>query len=403
MRLDRFITLNLARPFRRFMAKVSPSPRWGEGQGEVLPILMYHSISDRDESHLRDYFKVCTSPARFREQMRTLKEHGYVGVDLPTGLAWLNRSGTGVPVSGPGPELLNGPGFVGSNRRHLSPATCQPSSPPPSPFMKSESGSRRVEEADSSQPERTGATALSSRGEKSSPHSALFAPSSAFQPLRPVVITFDDGFQDFFTEAVPVMHEYGFTATMYLPTAFIGDTCRLFCPRGRPSLSTLNSNLSTAPACLTWSEVREARSMGMTFGSHTVNHPKLHGMPWNEIESELRDSRRELEDHLGEAVPDFACPYAFPEADREFCERFRDSVEAAGYATNVTTIIGRLNPDDDPYTLRRLPMNGADDDQLLLAKLAGAYDWLATAQRCVKIAKAVRVRQPQVALAGAKS
>lgn len=327
VRLDRIITLNLVRPLRRFFTKVSPFPRWGECRGEVLPVLMYHSISDRDESHLRDYFKVCTSPARFREHMRTLQENGYVGVDLATGLAWLNRSNNGAPTSGPA-------------------------------------------------------------------HSALRTPSSGFQTLRPVVITFDDGFQDFFTEAVPVLHERGFTATMYLPTAFIGDTRRPFVPRRLPIASrpeppsTLNSPPSTAPLCLTWSEVREARSAGMRFGSHTVNHPRLHGMPWKEIEVELRDSRRDLEDHLGEAVPDFAYPYAFPEADRDFCGRFRDSVEAAGYATNVTTVIGRLRPEDDPYTLRRLPMNSEDDNKLLLAKLVGAYDWLAGAQRCAKVTKA---------------
>lgn len=386
MRLDRIITLNLVGPLHRFFTEVSPSPLSGTGRGDVLPVLMYHSISDRDESHLRDYFKVCTSPMRFREQMQTLKENGFTGVDLQTGLAWLNRNNEtiGAPASGP----------AATGNRVIPVARDE-----------SEISHRRREEADLLRPEGAGSPESLGRLNDSPPSplrgegrgevldSASCLPPPAFSPLQPVVITFDDGFQDFFTEAVPVMREHGFTATMYLPTAFIGDTRRPFFPRRSPIASrpvppsTLNSNLSTAPACLTWSEVCEARSAGMTFGSHTVNHPKLHGMPWHEIESELRDSRRTLEDHLGEAVPDFAYPYAFPEADREFCERFRDSVEAAGYATNVTTIIGRLTPDDDPYTLRRLPMNGADDGQLLRAKLAGHYDWLAFVQSSLKRAK----------------
>lgn len=259
---------------------------------------MYHSISDRDERHLRDYFKVCTPPAQFREQMQTLKEVGYVGVDLGTGLAWLRSS-------------------------------------PPSPFLNAGSGS---------------------------------VTGPFLSGIRPVVITFDDGYQDFYTEAVPVMREFGFTATMYLPTAYIECERRSF--RGIH--------------CMTWNEVKEARRAGMIFGSHTVNHPKLHGMPWDEIETELRDSRRTVEDRLGEVVQDFAYPYAFPEADRDYCERFRSAVGTAGYSTCVTTIIGRLNPKDDPFTLRRLPVNSADDSKLLLAKLNGTYDWMGLVQYFMK-------------------
>ena len=88
MRLDRFITLNVARPLRSVMARLSPSPR----RGEVLPILMYHSISRRAESHVGDYFKLCTTPERFRLQMETLKKHGYTATDLETGLEHLRRS-----------------------------------------------------------------------------------------------------------------------------------------------------------------------------------------------------------------------------------------------------------------------------------------------------------------------
>lgn len=260
---------------------------------------MYHSISDQDESHLADYFKVCTSPERFRLQMAAMKDNGYTGVDLETGLAWLSAPmTTGSPLEAP-------------------------------QAGRSVSGGR---------------------------------------PFQPVAITFDDGFQDFFTEAVPVMEELGFTATMYLPTASIGEARRSF--KGIP--------------CMTWNEVRQARRAAMRFGSHTVNHPVLYGLSWSEIETELCDSRRELEDRLGEAINSFAYPYAFPEADGAYCRRLGEMLVSAGYSDCVTTVIGRVTGGADPYTLRRLPLNGADDAKSLLVKINGDYDWLGVIQRNVK-------------------
>src|SRR4051812_37845588 len=49
---------------------------------------------------------------------------------------------------------------------------------------------------------------------------------SSVLPERPVVLTFDDGFADFFTEALPVLQKYGFSATLYVTTAFINGTSR---------------------------------------------------------------------------------------------------------------------------------------------------------------------------------
>ena len=332
MRLDRFITLSVAGPLRSALSRAAEAE-------PVLPVLMYHSISDRDESHLRDYFKVCTAPDRFRLQMQTLRDNGYVGVDLEAGLAWLNQ--TGAPVSNPAR-------LSGEELREAEPTT-------ESPLL--------------------------------IPHSAFRALHSTFKNLRPVAITFDDGFRDFFTEALPALVEHAFTATMYLPTAFIGETRRSFSPSHRSSLSTIHSPLSTAFDCLTWSEVREAQDAGMRFGSHTVHHPKLYELPWPEIEVELRESRAELEHQLSRPVHSFAYPYAYPEADNNFCRRLRETLMASGYRSCVTTIASRVAKNDDAYTLRRLPMNGADDPGLLLAKLEGAYDWMEPAQRTFKRVK----------------
>jgi peptidoglycan/xylan/chitin deacetylase (PgdA/CDA1 family) len=181
---------------------------------------------------------------------------------------------------------------------------------------------------------------------------------------RYVVLTFDDGYHDFLEHAWPVLAGNGFTATMFVSTAFIGDRRMLF--NGRESL--------------TWSEVRKLRGQGVSFGSHTMSHPKLYGLPWKDVRRELLDSRLRLEDELQTAAPCFAYPHAFPQEDRSFVARFRQELIDQGYRTAVTTAIGLAQQGSDPLCLKRLPVNEGDDERLLRAKLAGAYDWLYGAQ-----------------------
>ena len=123
---------------------------------------------------------------------------------------------------------------------------------------------------------------------------------------------------------------------------------------------------------------------GIEFGSHTVSHPKLVDLPWAEIESELSNSKLEIERQLGCPVSSFAYPYAFPEANNGFVTRFLEVLRETGYESCVTTRIGCARPEDNPLTLRRLPANGADDEALFGAKLDGGYDWLATGQTVFK-------------------
>lgn len=188
-----------------------------------------------------------------------------------------------------------------------------------------------------------------------------------------VVLTFDDGYHDFLTAAWPALEAHGFTATMFLPTAFIGNQRCGFKDR----------------ACLTWGEVRELQQRGAEFGSHTVNHPKLWELAPAELDDELNQSRRMLEQELSAAVTTFAHPYAFPRQDQAYVGRFREAMSRSGYHLGVTTSLGCVHRTDDPLLLKRLPANGADDASLLRAKLHGAYDWLAAPQKAFKAAKSL--------------
>jgi len=189
---------------------------------------------------------------------------------------------------------------------------------------------------------------------------------------KPVIITFDDGFRDFYTNAQPILAKYGFTAVMYLPTAYIQKTATTF----------------KGYECLTWNEVRELSRAGVLFGSHTVTHPVLKEVGHDQLEAELRDSKKTIEDELGFAIDSFAYPYAYPQHNREFVQRLRGVLIDAGYQNGVSTIIGSTHGIEDRFCLKRLPANSWDDPTFFAAKLNGDYDWLGNVQYLSKSLKA---------------
>lgn len=175
-----------------------------------------------------------------------------------------------------------------------------------------------------------------------------------------VVLTFDDGYRDFYTNAFPVLEKYGFTATVFLPTGSIGDKRQVFNTR----------------ECLNWEEVCELNKKGVNFGSHTVTHPELKYLKKDEIEYELRKSKETIEAKIGEAIDSFSYPYAFPEAQDGFKEYLKEVLEHYGYKTCVSTIIGTVTEGNDQFLLKRIPVNAYDDLMLFKAKLEGGYDWM---------------------------
>lgn len=274
LRFDRLATLYLVSPLLRLATGSEPS----------VPILMYHSITDGDESNVGPYYRTKTSPAVFAAQMRYLHQNGYTA--------------------------------------------CSP-----------EQAIRQLQ-------------------------------TQAADKL--VVITFDDGYRDFYRHAFPILNQFGYSATVYLPTAYIGESPLQF----------------KGTDCLIWAEVRELSKHGILFGSHTVTHPWLRELSRAAINDELANSKNAIEEKLGCAVKSFAYPYAFPQADKDFTNMLRDSLFRVGYDNGVCTIVGRANRKSERLFMERLPVNSCDDDALLNAKLAGAYDWISKSQYVSKIVRA---------------
>jgi peptidoglycan/xylan/chitin deacetylase (PgdA/CDA1 family) len=177
---------------------------------------------------------------------------------------------------------------------------------------------------------------------------------------KAVVITFDDGYRDFYTEGFEVMKQCGFSATIFLATDRIQDTSIRF----------------EGADYLTWKEVRELHANGISFGSHTVTHPDLRSLGPDQIEYEMGRSKEIIEQQLGAPVESFSYPFAFPEEDQCFTRFLEDLMENLGYDAGVSTILGRASRKNNRFFLPRLPVNNWDDPHLLRAKLAGGYDWL---------------------------
>jgi len=175
-----------------------------------------------------------------------------------------------------------------------------------------------------------------------------------------VVLTFDDGYRDFYCDAYPVLRRFGFTATVFLATDRIRDT---------------SIRLEGADY-LTWNEVRELSSQGITFGSHSVTHADLRSLGPEQIEYELGYSKETIEQQIGAPVESFSYPFTLPEEDGDFIRYLADSLENMGYASGVSSTIGRAMPKDPRFFLPRLSLNSWDDQDLLRAKLEGGYDWL---------------------------
>jgi peptidoglycan/xylan/chitin deacetylase (PgdA/CDA1 family) len=185
------------------------------------------------------------------------------------------------------------------------------------------------------------------------------------------VITFDDGYRDFYTNAFPILQKYHLPATVFLPTDFIGN----------------KKNKLRGKEHLTWSQVSELSASGISFGSHTVTHPELRSLSLKDVEYEIRESKKAIEDNLGKTVDTFSYPFKFPEEKKALIKDLRNLLQKHGYRQGVSTRIGTTNTKDDLYFRKRIPTNSGDDIVFFQEKLQGEYDWIYSVQKLLKMLK----------------
>jgi len=200
-------------------------------------------------------------------------------------------------------------------------------------------------------------------------------PNTQHTKPRYMVLTFDDGYRDFYTHAFPILKQFGFSPTVFLPTDFISGE--------KPGLKGKDH--------LGWGEVKELHSQGVFFGSHTATHTQLKMLRQDEIEREIRISKETIEDRIGCYVDSFSYPYRFPEQDKNFIRNLKNTLLKAGYRNGVSTRLGTAGSPKDTYFLKRLPINSDDTIPFFQAKLEGGFDWLHKLQFLFKQLKRISV------------
>ncbi len=172
-----------------------------------------------------------------------------------------------------------------------------------------------------------------------------------------VGITFDDGYLDNLTNALPVLINCGFSATVYAVSRLLGTTNRW----------TMGQNIQESPL-MQAIDLREWLNCGMSVGSHTRHHVHLCKVSETVALQEIMASKLELEDQMGIGVDDFCYPYG------EYNEKIKDFVRLSGYLTAATTARKRVDISDDLLLLPRVTINRRTTLPLFAAKLVTSYE-----------------------------
>lgn len=140
-------------------------------------------------------------------------------------------------------------------------------------------------------------------------------------PKNPVIITFDDGYQSVYKTGFPIMRKYGYSGTVFVPTAYIGRSNDWDVQFFNKQFIHLNKN-----------EIQELNRNHFEFGSHGLNHRAFTLLSKNQINEELKESRKIIEDLTGDQVDTVCYPFG------QFNMSVLQEVREAGYTFGLASL-----------------------------------------------------------------
>ena len=162
-------------------------------------------------------------------------------------------------------------------------------------------------------------------------------------PSRPVILTFDDGYKDFYTTALPILRAHDFSAVAYVVSGFLGRS-----------------------GYMTAAQVLEADRAGIEIGAHTVDHADLATQSADGLRYQLTASKQALEQLLAHPVLSLCYPSG------RFTPAVAAAAENAGYRDATTTRFGSFRSLSGRYIWDRLRVSGGERLDLFAREVASA-------------------------------